>query len=176
MSKKHTTQPSIENIKKEAKLLRRKNNKDKPHKHYLNAIAIKHGFKNYDKAKKIIEDRKAKQVRDKRKNVCLTRSYDPDRSYYLITIHNDKHRSYASNLAGWDDDGNELRIIAEVKPDIITDMYRTTKYGNKETEPLLVIHNAIENLLWMNYWKGKALIDCKACSFVTMKSPQLYTQ
>jgi hypothetical protein len=140
-------------VKSEAKRIKRLNGKNKPHKHYLNLVARKCGYSNYDQ---LFNKFKAElqEWRDRGKALCSSRTYDEARCYYFVTMHDTFEYSYFSHWTAWNDEGYELRAPSLMNPEWVIKFVRESL-----NEPLYIIHSKEEYIRWMFFWHGKALVD-----------------
>lgn len=140
-------------VKREAKHLCKTNHKDRNHKFYLNLVSRKYGYENYD-ALLLKFKEELRNWQNKGRELCESRTADPHRSYYFVTMHDSFQYSYYSHWVAWDNEGYELRIPSQMNPAWVIEFVRESM-----REPLYIIHDMDEAFRWMWFWQGRALVD-----------------
>lgn len=171
MSKSLTpTQPLtpelLQQIKREAKILKRNSQKALRHKACLSIVARRYGFESWKNCFEAFKNA-FQSWRDHGKSRCAAAPADVSKSYYFVQLHDFFERSSFSHWVGWSDDGHELRVPSKVNPAWFIRAFRETR-----EEALYVIETKEDYKRWTLFWQGPALV---ACDLMLSEVPKFLT-
>lgn len=171
MSKSLTpTQPLtpelLQQIKREAKILKRNSQKALRHKACLSIVARRYGFESWKNCFEAFKNT-FQSWRDHGKSRCAAAPADVSKSYYFVQLHDFFERSSFSHWVGWSDDGHELRVPSKVNPAWFIRAFREIR-----EETLYVIETKEDYKRWTLFWQGRALV---ACDLMLSEVPKFLT-
>lgn len=87
------------------------------------------------------------------KNICALRTPDDEACYFQFCAHGKDSFSFESKWVGWDKDKNDIR-----EPRLVNGLNYMRRHRLYSKEPVYIIKNEVELLLWSHAWLGFALI------------------